>query len=96
MDAVSQRLGAGCIDLGQAVGQHGTEHLDHLVVAVGCGLQLAARPLERAGQHQPCNGAPLQGSGFVRQRSDMVPRIVNGLTAAEDERMLPDHPFVAL
>ena len=46
MDALVQRLGAGSLDRGQPVAQHGAEDLHHLPVAVRRGAQLATHPLD--------------------------------------------------
>jgi len=43
MDVVGQGLGAGGLDRVQAIGEHGTQNLDHLPVAAGLAFQLDTR-----------------------------------------------------
>ena len=51
MDALGERLAAGRLDLGNAVGQDGGENLDHLPVAVVRARQPMPNPLQGAGQN---------------------------------------------
>ena len=47
MDVVGQGLGAGGLDRVQAIGEHGTQNLDHLPVAAGLAFQLALNAADR-------------------------------------------------
>eukprot|EP01035_Chromulina_nebulosa_P027695 gene27696-biopygen17727 len=54
MDALTQRLGAGALDRGKTVAQHGSEDVDHLPIAIIGFSQFAANPLDTCRQDPAC------------------------------------------
>jgi len=46
VDAVAQRLGAGCLDRGQPIAQYRGEDIDHLAVAIVGAGKLAPHALQ--------------------------------------------------
>src|SRR6478736_2330859 len=97
MDAVGERLGAGSLDGGQAVGQHRVEDIDHLPVAVGGARELAPHTFHRGRQHPILEGSTVaQGAGLAGQDRHVMPGIVGRLAAAEGAKMLGnDAPVLA-
>ena len=51
IDAVSDRLGAGCFDGRQAVGQNRVEDVDHLTIAIVGTGELASYTFDRSRKH---------------------------------------------
>ena len=91
MDAVGQRLGAGGLHGLKPVGQHGTEDLDHLAIAVRHTAELALHAPHRRWQVPLLEGgAVTQGAGLAGEHGDVMQRIVDSLVAAESARVLPD------
>jgi len=66
MNAVSGRLGAGCFDGRQAVGQNRIEDVDHLPVAIVGTGELAPHTSIAAGSTQSLKGAPLRKAPGLR------------------------------
>ncbi len=89
MNAVSDRLGAGCFDGRQAVGQNRVEDVDHLPIAVvGIG-ELAPYTFNRRRKHPVLEGSAVaQGTGFASQHRHVMPGIVDGIAATERASML--------
>jgi thiamine monophosphate kinase len=87
----SPAQGAGRLDRGQAIGQHGAQDGHHLAVTAGRLGELAAHPLERRRQQPGLErGAIPERARFARQHRHIVPGIVHGLAAAEDAAVLAD------
>ena len=66
MNAVSDRLGAGCFDGRQAVGQNRVEDVDHLPIAIVGTGELAPYTFDRSRKHQSLKGAPLRKAPGLR------------------------------
>src|SRR5437762_9955545 len=104
MDAVDDCLGAGSLDCGQAVGQNSIEDVDHLPIAIVGTGELAPYTFNCRWQHPVFEGSAVtQGAGFASQYRHVMPRIVDGITAAErasmlgnDASVLADHKAVGI
>ena len=104
MNAVSDRLGAGCFDGRQAVGQNRVEDVDHLPIAIVGTGELAPYTFDRSRKHPVLEGSAVaQRSGFASQHRHVMPGIVDGIAAAErasmlgnDASVLADHNAVGV
>jgi hypothetical protein len=104
MNAVSDRLGAGCFDSRQAVGQNCVEDVDHLTIAIVGNGELAPYTFDRSRKHPVLEGSAVaQGTGFASQYRHVMPGIVDGIAAAErasmlgnDASVLADHDAVGV
>ncbi len=92
MDVVRQRLRACRFNGVDAVGEHGTEDLDHLPVATGLTLQLALHTAQCRRQIPSLEGrAVAQSAWFARQDGYVMQGIVDRVVAPEDPIMASDN-----
>src|SRR4051812_32020906 len=104
MNAMSDRLGAGCFDGWQAVGQNRVEDVDHLPVAIVGTGELAPYTFDRSRKNPVLEGSAVaQGAGLACQHRHVMPGIVDGIAAAErasmlgnDASVLADHNAVGV
>src|SRR3954453_8141526 len=95
MNAMSDRLGAGCFDGRQAVGQNRVEDVDHLPIAIVGTGELAPYTFDRSRKNPVLEGSAVaQGAGLARQHRHVMPGIVDGIAAAERASMLGNDPSV--
>ena len=82
--------GAGRLDGGQAVQQHGAEDLDHLAVAITGGAQLPAHPLDRGRQLPVLEWRAIpEGARLAGEHRNVMPGGVDGLAPAEGSAVAP-------
>jgi hypothetical protein len=96
MDALIEGFAAGRLDRLKPVVADAAQDLDHLSVAVIAGFQLAPDCRHGRWQHPVLERRPIpQSPGFACQNRHIMPRVKDGLAAAEGARMLADdHPVL--
>ena len=88
-------LGTCRLDGRQPIGEHRSEDIDHLPIAVVSADELASHTLHRSRQHPVLEGSAVaQGAGLAGEHRHVMPRVVDRLAAAERARMLGDDPPV--
>ena len=88
-------MGAGRLDGGEAVGQHGAQDVHRLAVTAGRLGELATHPLERRRQQPGLErGAVPERAGLASEHRHVVPGVVHGLAAPEDSAVLTDDAAV--
>ncbi len=91
MDALVERLLAGCFDRREPVGQHRRQNADHLSVAVRRTRQFAANPIEPRRQNPILEWrAVAQCAGLAGEHRHVMPGIEHRLVAAKTARMFAD------
>src|SRR5882757_9266961 len=89
MDAVGDRLGTGCLDGRQTVGQNRVENVDHLPIAIVGTGELAPYPFYRSRQYPVFEGSAVaQGARLASQNWHIMPGIVGRLAATKGSWML--------
>src|SRR5277367_7036780 len=95
MDAAGERLGAGRLDRGEAVGQRRRQDFHHLAVAVVRAFQPAPHALQTGRQWPILERRTVpERAGLPGEYRHVMPGIVDRLAAAEAARMLADHGAV--